>query len=289
MNMKNLMKQKAMKFIATAAIVVGITFVGTAVNNEAVSAATTPVKVNYNGSERHNMKFEVGTTTPNNVSFTVPSSYGEIYNVKWESSDTSIFKIVGKTGTLGKSKCKLKMVTEGHAVLVLTVQTEKKTFREKVGISSFIDIPDYKCAAIRPIHVYRGATPNDYEVQADIGFQATGKQYKVKYRCDKYFFADDVDGQQYLDGSTHGFIKIADVESIHCPKKISIDERAYFLRPNQTEELDTYFEFDPSYSSTKVTYRSLNPSIATISSNGVITAKSVGSTKIEIKSLYGST
>nr|MCR5704212.1 hypothetical protein [Eubacterium sp.] len=177
--MKNLIKQKAMKFIATAAIVVGMTLVGTAVSSEAISAATTPVKINYNGSERHNMKCEVGKTTQNNVSFTVPSSYGKIIKVKWESSNTSIFKIVDKTGTLGKSKCKLKMITEGHAVLVLTVQTEKKTFKEKVGISSFVDIPDYKCAAIRPIHVYRGATPNDYEVQADIGFQATGKQYKV--------------------------------------------------------------------------------------------------------------
>ncbi|MCR5704468.1 MAG: Ig-like domain-containing protein, partial [Eubacterium sp.] len=137
-------------------------------------------------------------------------------------------------------------------------------------------------------HVYRGATTADYEVQADIGYQPAGKKYKIAYSCGNYFFVNDPDGVKYLDGESHGFIKKSDAETVEPPNKISVDTRAYFLRINGTAIMDTEFSFEPNYASKKVSYRSLNTNVATVSSTGLITAKGIGSTKIEIKSIFGS-
>ncbi|MCR5704562.1 MAG: Ig-like domain-containing protein [Eubacterium sp.] len=145
------------------------------------------------------------------------------------------------------------------------------------------------CASIRPIHVYRGATTADYEVQADIGYQPTGKKYKIAYSCGGYFFVNDPDGVKYLDGESHGFVKKEDVQTIEAPTKIDGGVRAYILELNGTVKMNTTFTVTPSYASKKVTYRSLNTNIATVSSDGTITGKSYGSTKIEIKSAYGNT
>ncbi len=250
-----------------------------------VSAGNNTVKVIYDGGERHNMKFGVGNTSSYYLTFKLASGNGTIEAVDWSSSNTAIFKIVNKTGTKANSKCKIKGIKEGHAELVLKVYTSKGTYTERLGISIYTNITAFKATSIKDHNIFAGATTKDYETPANIGYQPAGKEYTVKYACGSYYFVESLDGQRYSNGNNYGFVLKSSVELSEPVTKINKYYNTYFLKVNESIKLG--YDLEPYNSSKIVYFNSSNTNIATVSSDGTVQGKSVGTTQVKIYSKYG--
>ena len=219
-------------------IIIGVYCGGTFEIESVNAASSSPIKVQYDGTTRHNMKIEVGKATANYVSYTLTDK-GKINSATWSSSNNSIMQITTRTGQNGTLKCKFKGIKEGHAVLKLTVKTTKNkknyTYTESVGISVYTDIKDMYCVsyAIPETYIYRGATTEQFEVEAGKGTEFRNRAfYNILYQCGDYYYVQKVCepiwsngnivrtitdpscmNNIYMDGTVSGFVKKSHVST----------------------------------------------------------------------------
>ncbi|HAR91624.1 MAG TPA: hypothetical protein DCR28_00780 [Eubacterium sp.] len=288
-------------------IIIGICCGGIFVIEDVSAAPSSPIKVQYDGKTRHNIKIEVGKATTNYVSYTLTDK-GKINSATWSSSNKTIMQITTTAGKNGTSKCKFKGIKEGHAVLKLTVKTTKNkknyTYTESVGISVYTNIKDMYCVsyAIPETYIYRGATTEQFEVDPGIGSEYRKKAFfNIQYQCGGYYYVQKVCepiwsngsivktitnpslmNNIYTDGTVSGFVKKSHVST-------SISDLIYGI-----ELTSTYQNYPLNYekklvaSTTPVDipvtfkWSSSNSSVVEVSNDGVMKTRDSGNATITV-------
>lgn len=308
--MKKILGEQFIKMfnILVIAMAIGVLGGATFAVSEVSAAASSPIKVQYDGTTRHNMKIQVGKTTTKYLSYDL-SGKGTINSAKWESSNTSIMTIASTTGKKGSLKCKFKGVKEGHAVLKLTVKTTKNkknyTYTESVGISVFTDIENKYCFSyeLPATFVYRGATTAQYEVGATIGSEKRNCAFfEILYQCGGYYYVEKkcepvwqngsivryiTSGMKniYEDNNVSGFVKkssiTTSVSSIVNGITIATSFENYPLNYSESLKLTTR----PYDVPVTCKWSSSNTNVVTVTSTGIM--KTVGSGEATITATLG--
>lgn len=277
--MKNLIKKVVLTFFA----VFVFSFVTqTICMPTQIYAANSDVKVFVGSSTnaRHFYNIKAGNTSEK-LSFSLASKCGTRANNTWVSSDTSVFTVSNKTA----KTCTITAKKEGTAVLTLTITTKAgKTYKEKIFVSSWTNIPNVYGVMKNTGNVYRGASTavSAYEVNSNKGSLAAGQYIYIKMKCGNYYYADSVAGKVFADGQSKGFIKKSDITTPVPVKGVSITGSSTDLEIHEEKRL--YATVSPSYANNqKVTWSSSNTSVATVDSSGMVKALSWGTATITVK------
>ena len=240
-----------------------------------VYAANGTIKIYIGDSKtvRHHKAIGLGERTEE-ISFKLND--GTVKTSNYESSNPTSFKIVNT----GEGKCIVEALKEGTGLVILTVKTkEGETYTEKLFISVFAKIGNYKGLVNKDTDVYRGATDNANVENRDIkGNLKQNTKISVIASCNNFYLI-------YEDNLDTGFVKKSDINILADTLKINEDNISVTLNNNAQLTTTIY----PRITTNKgVNWKSSNKKIATIDSSGKVVGKSEGTAIITASTKDGS-